>query len=55
MNKNETFKRLSLRIPKEIWKSAKIRLVEKGTSFQAFLLEKLKEIAEERKPHGGLD
>jgi len=46
MNKNKTFKRLSLRVPQEIWKSAKIRLVEKGTTFQTFLLKKLKELAE---------
>lgn len=42
-----SFKRLSLRVPLKTWKAAKIRLVEKGTSFQAFLLEKLKEIAKE--------
>jgi len=53
--KSNGSKRLSLRVPFKTWKAAKIRLVEKGTSFQAFLLEKLKEIAEERKPHGGLD
>ena len=40
------FKRLSLRVPLKTWKAAKIRLVEKGTTFQAFLLKKLKEIAE---------
>jgi len=43
--KSNGFKRLSLRVPFETWKAAKLKLVQKETTFQAFLLEKLKEIA----------
>jgi len=42
--KSNGFKRLSLRVPFKTWKAAKLKLVQKGTTFQAFLLEKLQEL-----------
>lgn len=56
IEKQKNIKQLTLRIPVETWKSAKISLVQKGMSFQSFLLEKLYELTKEGKhkpPHVG--
>ena len=43
-----TAKTITIKLDEDLWKKAKIVLIEKGSSFQRFLTNQLKKLVEER-------
>jgi len=50
MNEKQV-KHISVRLPLELWRRSKLELFKNGKSFQGFVVAKLQELLEDRKPH----